>query len=207
MLSPGARARQLLGHHSLAAPGIYSQRLKAYFMASESLREFKEIASEYCDWVRSYQGGDMVDAMRTLQRLLMRLHLAWITVDEPKGTLSDIDADGEDGTPIRQKFCCLLPVDGYLGVWDCLDFKDKEDIVVTRSLPDDVGDIFADISEGLAHWHQGREYDAYFQWNLLHDVHWGRHLSGALSVLFQYLHEFQDGSTDQRLRVWKDVAP
>lgn len=57
----------------------------------------------------------------------------------------------------------MLPIDGYLSVFAPLDSED-EDVPLTSSLPDDVGDIYADISEGLEHWEAGRHYDAYWTW-------------------------------------------
>jgi hypothetical protein len=171
-------------------------------MEYDDVAAFAEAGKAYCGWVRDYCEVDLVAAMRILQVHLSKIHLAWAQVGPHSGELSEIEVSGEDDTPIRQKFC-ILPVDGYLSVFAPLDFED-EDVPVTSSLPDDVGDIFADISEGLEHWKAGRHYDAYWTWNVKYD-HWGRHLVGALTVLFDYLSNSPDGTVSDRRRVWNDV--
>ena len=175
-------------------------------MSDEALSQFHASAKEYCDWVRDFKDDcDRVGAMRSLQRLLTELHLAWIQVSRPEGEISYVDVATEDVTPIRRNFCEILPVDGYLSVWDPLDFDDK-DVPIMSYLPDDIADIYGDLTLGLEHWREDRKVNAYADWNLRYD-HWGKHLINASAVLFQYLHDFPDGSTSQRRRVWNDVAP
>ena len=77
-----------------------------------------------------------------------------------------------------------LPINAYSAVFDPLE---SAALPVTAMIDDDLGDIYADLKDGLALYHAGRYKDALWQWHFSYYAHWGRHLSHAQSAIWQYL--------------------
>jgi len=87
---------------------------------------------------------------------------------------------------IREK----LPINAYSVVFDPFEFDPLEQNSpqpVVAMLDDDLGDIYSDLTQGLALYRAGRYRDALWQWHWSYYAHWGRHLSHAQSAIWQYL--------------------
>ncbi|MGA8099735.1 MAG: DUF5063 domain-containing protein [Candidatus Cybelea sp.] len=85
-----------------------------------------------------------------------------------------------------------LPIDPYSVVFNPLEYDSREvnpPKPVMATLADDLGDIYADLMEGLALYREGQCQNAMWHWRFLYYAHWGRHLSHAQSAIWQYLSE------------------
>lgn len=120
-------------------------------------------------FVEVIEGGAELSA---LQRVLAELQMRALD-------LPDWDSDGGDGE--------ALPLPGPLPdllYWDvfepCVDVPEEP---VANSLVGDVSDIWRDVTEGLSLYDAGDRGGACSHWKLMHRVHWGEHLVGALRAL------------------------
>jgi hypothetical protein len=71
--------------------------------------------------------------------------------------------------------------DYYNEMFAPYDLAEREP--VTGSLADDLADIYADLSRGLAAWQVGNTEDAVWEWRFHFQHHWGEHTTGALRAL------------------------
>ena len=66
--------------------------------------------------------------------------------------------------------------------WMFFDPYDESSLVA-GSLSDDVLDIYADVSGGLALWDTSHRSEAIWEWRFQFDIHWGAHAVNALGAL------------------------
>jgi hypothetical protein len=69
----------------------------------------------------------------------------------------------------------------YSEIFAPYELQGQEPIV--GSLSDDLADIFADVSRGLAAWDAKDYHGAVWEWGFHFDHHWGEHATGALRAL------------------------
>jgi hypothetical protein len=150
-------------------------------MEAGIVAEFADVAHRYCDWVEA--SPNPKDIM-IVHRLLAELQLKALLLPDIWGEDEYVEVENkrDNWEAIRDRLHGL-PVDGYWKVFDV--FVDSEEPVLC-TLPDDLGDIYADLNEGLHFYLKGNEDEAVWRWRFAYFTHWGRHLSGAQTALHQY---------------------
>lgn len=108
-----------------------------------------------------------------------RLELPDVTDEEE---LTDLVATHQ-WTLVRDRFAHLA-FNGYWAVFEPL--KDAPEDPIFNLLSDDLADIHRDVKEGLLLYDQGKLDDGVWEWRFNYDIHWGRHLTGALHAIHSY---------------------
>ncbi|WP_369215476.1 DUF5063 domain-containing protein [Streptomyces flavofungini] len=87
----------------------------------------------------------------------------------------------QDVDDLRQRLAALLdPVDVYSEVFD--PYEPRKAPVACR-ISDDLADVVADLTHGLAHYRAGRTTEALWWWQFSYFSNWGSTASGALRAL------------------------
>lgn len=149
-------------------------------------KHFAEIVHRYCGWAESLpldSNGDILKA----QKLLAELHLAVLNL--PDHVFGD-DAEVEDVSTekweiVRDRFS-NLPIEGYWVVFDPTQDEDNEPVY--GLLSDDLADIYQNIKYGLLLFEAGHIEEAIWEWKFNFNIHWGRHLVNAQSVIYSWLN-------------------
>jgi hypothetical protein len=149
---------------------------------------FAAEATAYSEWaVRGTDTGQY--AARNALLHITRLYLASL---ELPPAWSDELADPPDAQRVgdgeRLSVCAAvrrLPLDCYAEVFDPLAEKPEEP--VTRSLADDIADIYRDVVTGLRDYEAGRRAQAVWEWGFGLRHHWGEHATGAIRALHCWL--------------------
>jgi len=146
--------------------------------------EFADIARRYCEWA---EATPTPEDLLIVHRLLAELQLKALKLPDVwgEGEYVDVEDKRENWEMIRNRLHAL-PLDFYWKVFDV--FADSEEPVFC-TLADDLGDIYADLKEGLHFFGQGDEDEAIWRWRFGYFTHWGRHLSGAQTALHQYFSD------------------
>ena len=117
-----------------------------------------------------------------VQRLLAELQLKALRLPDVSNEDQFVEVKtGSDDRGLSDRLR-TLPINYYWKVFDV--FAEEEP--VGCSLLDDLGDIYADLKEGLYFFEKGNETEAIWRWRLGYFTNWGRHLSGAQTALHQY---------------------
>ncbi|MER5257543.1 MULTISPECIES: DUF5063 domain-containing protein [unclassified Streptomyces] len=86
-----------------------------------------------------------------------------------------------DVDDLRQRLAAMLePIDVYSEVFD--PYEPRKAPVACR-ISDDLADVVADLSHGLAHYRAGRTVEALWWWQFSYFSNWGSTASGALRAL------------------------
>ncbi|MFH8608774.1 DUF5063 domain-containing protein [Streptomyces sp. NPDC018029] len=87
----------------------------------------------------------------------------------------------QDVDDLRERLALLLdPIDVYSEVFD--PYEPRKAPVPCR-ISDDLADVVADLSHGLAHYRAGRTTEALWWWQFSYFSNWGSTASGALRAL------------------------
>ena len=137
-------------------------------------------------------------SLRELHSLLAELQVA---ASRLPSDIGEKNLTGEDGPSsdrreawrLAELVCKQLPTNAYCGVFDAVDSQDREAIMMT--LDDDLGDIYADLLDGILRYEAGRYGDALWEWHFSYWNHWGRHLTHAQTALYSSL-AFGSGALD-----------
>lgn len=87
----------------------------------------------------------------------------------------------QDVDDLRQRLAALLdPIDVYSEVFD--PYEPRKAPVPCR-ISDDLADVVADLTHGLAHYRAGRTTEALWWWQFSYFSNWGSTASGALRAL------------------------
>jgi hypothetical protein len=153
---------------------------------------FASEAERFVSWLdRATVDEGPVLNMRELHELLGLLQAAATRIpavapdaETPQGVEAKLNPPA--AAKIREK----LPINAYSVVFDPLEFDPLEQSSpqpVMATIDNDLGDIYADLMDGLALYRAGQYQDAVWQWHFSYYSHWGRHLSHAQSAIWQYL--------------------
>ncbi|MFE0172555.1 DUF5063 domain-containing protein [Streptomyces sp. NPDC059002] len=87
----------------------------------------------------------------------------------------------QDVDDLRERLATLLdPIDVYSEVFD--PYEPRKAPVACR-ISDDLADVVADLTHGLAHYRAGRTTEALWWWQFSYFSNWGSTASGALRAL------------------------
>lgn len=149
-------------------------------METSDVMDFATVARRYCDWIEAVPDSD---DLLLVHQLLTELQLNALNLPDRLGDDEYLPVEDEfDNLDIRERLH-ELPIDGYWKVFDV--FADSEEPVFC-TLADDLGDIYADLKEGLNFYLNGNEAEAIWRWHFAYYTHWGRHLMGAQTAIHQY---------------------
>jgi Domain of unknown function (DUF5063) len=129
-------------------------------------------------------------SLRELHELLAELQAAASRLPSDIGeqnitTESRQRADHKDAERLAEWVCQKLPVNAYCVVFDAIDALDRTAIMET--LENDIGDIYADLLDGIRQYEAGRHGDALWAWRFSYWSHWGRHLTHAQTAVYSAL--------------------
>lgn len=150
-------------------------------MAVESpdvmLNAFAEVARSFCHWAEN----DELEPDAAHQHLAdLHSSILRIVLITPKTSdLPDDHVTHDDWKLVFTRFQALLPTI-YRNIYDPLEEEPKVDVV---QLADDMADIYRDVKEGLVLFDKGLFDDANWEWRYNFQIHWGRHLTSALTAI------------------------
>lgn len=141
------------------------------------LTDFSEVARLFCDWAEkgSLTSEQAQQHLADLHACILRVQLL---TPEGEGDCEDF-LTNEDWKRIYNRFQTLEP-HIYRNVYDPLEDQPGVDIA---PLADDLADIYRDVKEGLVLFDRGLFEEAIWQWRYNFQIHWGRHLTAALTAL------------------------
>ncbi len=146
------------------------------------VKEFANIAQEYCNWVETQENKGK-EQLFDLQVLLSKLYCWGIQLPQCEATdLLETDKIPAHNHQKILEYFNEFPVQYYSMVFNAEVVPSEEP--VTGDIIDDLADIYKDLKDGLWYLNQGSEVDAVFQWRFSLDVHWARHIIGAMYALY-----------------------
>lgn len=146
------------------------------------IREFAELAQEYCSWVEG-DGNKDEEHLFYVQVLLSKLYCWGVQLPEcdPTDLLESNEKPDHDHKSVLSHFN-EFPVQYYSMVFNAHIVPSEEP--VTGDVIDDLADIYKDLKDGLWYLSKGSELDAVFQWRFSFGIHWARHVLGAMYALY-----------------------
>ncbi len=153
------------------------------------LRSFAEVVRQYDQWARE-PIPDPQDDLRRARALLAELHGRILRVSMPSlENEPDVDApdqDERDLEMVRRRFQ-RLPFDVYFGSLESQETKAPE--LAGFYVSGDLEEIWGDLVGGLWLHDAGYPALAAFEWRMLFDTHWGRHLVDAARAIHHYVQD------------------
>jgi hypothetical protein len=170
-----------------------------------ALDAFAEVAAGYCRFVEKAADLSASQFLQEAHRLLPSLYAAGLALPgtgilfpdrleagEGNETSSPAVDSAESSDPdrgsseeLRSIFASLSAKLGsreqYREVYDPYDPPEEKEVI--GSLADDLVDIYSDLQAGLRKWGRGDSGEALWEWRFGLEIHWGRHLVGALRAL------------------------
>jgi hypothetical protein len=160
--------------------------------------KFLVFAAHFVEWMHDAEdraGGS--PALRELHFILAELQGAAARLpanaggDESDAAIEPVEGtqgarcDRKNARRLAERVTAKMPVNVYCKVFDALDPDDRGAIMTT--LDDDLGDIFADVMDGMLLCQAGRHEDAVWHWWFTYWNHWGRHAAHAQTAIWAYL--------------------
>ncbi len=148
--------------------------------SNASLNAFAEVARRFCDWVENDEAMP-----EHAHQHLADLHSSILRVELVTPEVEEAEEEGlthDDWKRIYNKFQTLEPRI-YRNVYDPLEESSQIDFA---PLADDLADIYRDVKEGLLLFDRGFFDDARWEWRHNFQIHWGRHLTAALTALYAH---------------------
>ncbi len=158
----------------------------------KELENFAEKARAFCNWLEG-EFANPLNELAKAERLLTEIHLAILSLPESNAIweevedLANVESDTETEEALWEK--CRnklqnLPVDGYWEIFDASKIEDDKPVFALVS--DDLSDVYRDLRKGLILYDQGMFAEAFWEWRLLFQIHWGNHLVGAQKAIRNY---------------------
>jgi hypothetical protein len=148
---------------------------------------FAVLARRFASWLDRAAGGSC--DISELHAVLAELQAAAVRLpgrfQEDELSVDNPDVDHQVARSKAEVVAKMLPFNAYSTVFDALNETDRGSIMTT--IEDDLGDIYADLMDGLAPYDAGRFTDAVWQWRFLYWAHWGRHAAHAQTAIYAYL--------------------
>ncbi|MGD0967843.1 MAG: DUF5063 domain-containing protein [Candidatus Aquilonibacter sp.] len=152
--------------------------------------QFLPSARGFVDWVQRNASGASKPTVRELYLLLADLQMA---ASRLPSDIGEENLSGEDGPTagrrdaweMAKRICADLPFNEYSIVLNPVGPDDRE--AVLKNLDDDVGDIYADLLDGILLYEKGQFGDALWEWQFSYWTHWGSHLVQAQAAVHSYL--------------------
>jgi hypothetical protein len=145
------------------------------------IREFADLAQEYCLWVEGEENKSE-EYLIYIQVLLSKLYCWGIQLLEcdPTELLDSNEKPDHDHQLVLSHFKGF-PIQYYSMIFNANIVPSEEP--VTCDVIDDLADIYKDLKDGLWYLSKVSELDALFQWRFSFGVHWARHVMGAMYAL------------------------
>ncbi|HLW68601.1 MAG TPA: DUF5063 domain-containing protein [Gemmataceae bacterium] len=157
------------------------------------VERFAIVAAEFQQWALHGTDEGELGARQALL-LLTKLYLtglelapAWRdALDGETGDKVGIDINvGDDEWRAVMDAVGRMPLAYYSDVFDLLTFPPQEP--GTRTLGDDIADIYRDAVRGLRQYLAGRRSEAIWYWRFHLWLHWGEHATSAIRALHCWL--------------------
>ncbi|MGB7413678.1 MAG: DUF5063 domain-containing protein [Thermosynechococcaceae cyanobacterium] len=160
---------------------------------SSSVQNFAHVARVFIDWVEQTEQEYTASAAL---RNLGALYLSALQLPPPysEGLPDDEHQLGISASTLDQIYirASKLPFQYYGVVFNSLEMPPGSPVV--GDIADDIRDIYGDVKIGLLLFEQGRLSEACWEWGYMFRLHWGKHLTGAIQSLHDYLaNEDWDG--------------
>ena len=177
----------------------------AIFAASD----FVGVAEEFCRVIDEREQSTAEQLLHRVHVLLPRLYSAALALPDVRPDDADPADEGveeeDDDAPYDMEAAVADSVKDRIGherLWamsrslgeligdrDCYaeifdPYAEPREEAVTGMLSDDLVDIYADLTDGLAKWRRGEHDQAIWAWRFSLRTHWGEHATGALRALF-----------------------
>jgi len=150
------------------------------YTKADTINSFAEVARGFCSWCE--------DPSLTIKREVAAA--VWLsTLYAAALVLPKVGSDNSDGLPaipsvlLEQAEHNLAYFNGYYyrEYFDPDPSLDEESVI--GDVGDDLLDTYKDIRAGLLLFDTGQIADALWHWSFMHQVHWGRHVVGAMFAL------------------------
>jgi hypothetical protein len=147
-----------------------------------SIESFVEAAREYCALAEA-SGTFGASGLWEVRSLLLRLLYHVRAVEDSPWGAEHVSCrpDHETWHRVSSRFAGA-PFSFYRVVFDPHDLEATDEPVMGM-LPDDLGDIYRDLAEGLNSADSGHLEEACFLWALSYRTHWARHAVHALTAM------------------------
>ena len=158
----------------------------------KKLEAFAKKARQFCDWAESDFSEPLFELAKA-ESYLAEIHLAILQLPEAKAVWEEVENLKEfEKDKIRQNVLwdkarnrfSDLPIDGYWEIFDASDEKDENPVFALLS--DDLADIYGDLKRGLILFERKMFAEAFWEWKLHFQIHWGNHLVGAQKAIRNY---------------------
>lgn len=160
---------------------------------------FVELAREYQSVVTGPLTADVPGFLAQVHRVIAQLYASALALPEVQPDRSKIDWEGAGPPAWADVFAGLQGVLGareyYAEMFAPYELHGQEPVI--GSLADDLADIYADLSRGLAAWDAGKVHSAVWEWRFHFEHHWGEHATGALRAL--HALRANDGYSEPKL--------
>jgi hypothetical protein len=181
------------------------------------VRSFAQIAEEFCALIDAREQYTTDELLGHVHVLLPRLysvalalpdtrpdhsHPAGEGVEEKDDEPYDMDAavaeSGKDRIGHERLLAMSRSLGALIGDRDCYaeifdPYAEPAEEAVTGMLSDDLADIYADLTDGLAKWRRGEHDQANWAWRFSFGTHWGEHATGALRALYTLAARYEPG--------------
>lgn len=181
------------------------------------VRSFAQISEEFCALIDAREQYTADELLGRVHVLLPRLYSAALALPDgrpddshpaPEGVEEEDDApydmdvalaeSGKDrigherlGAMSRSLGTLIGDRDCYAEIFD--PYAEPLEEAVTGMLSDDLADIYADLTDGLAKWRRGEHDQAAWAWRFGFSTHWGEHATGALRALHTLAARYELG--------------
>jgi hypothetical protein len=153
--------------------------------------EFIECAKKYCEII---EGRDRVKPqlfLREVAKVLARLYALAMELPEVEIESENLLEKGISEPQWNKLFGDLGQYlgkdDYYVQMFDPTDIEEERP--VGSSLADDLADIYRDLLTGLANIEKSPINDLIWEWKFNFKVHWGNHLTSALSAIHHVIYK------------------
>jgi hypothetical protein len=146
---------------------------------------FIELAREYRELLAGPRNAGVTVFLAQLHLCLARLYASALELPEVQPDRSEVEWEGK-GSLTRSAL--RADIQGALGAREYYSemfapYELQGQAPVIGSLSDDLADIYADVSRGLAAWDAKEFHAAVWEWRFHFGHHWGEHVTGALRAL------------------------
>ncbi len=152
-------------------------------LITQEVTHFYHRAKEYCVWAEGLTQSKIVDVYKALQ-LVVNLYQAILFVPDFEPIDYEMVGDLRKSREIYYWFTGF-PFQYYQEFFHPV--ADKPDESVTGDISDDLMDIYIDTKEGILFYEQGNIVNAAFHWRFSFGAHWGRHATGTICAMHDYL--------------------
>jgi len=148
------------------------------------IKDFYEVAKEYCDWAEKKPNEDSGEALTAMLLLSALYHRAlYLPETTPQSPIHDVKSGKYGEAPskgIYERFK-TMPLTQYTELYDPTLLESQEPVI--GDIAEDLRDIHADLKDGVLQYEQGLVANAAFIWRSMFGLHWGRHVLSALRAL------------------------